>query len=255
MPPRTAAHGEPSPSRTALRQAFASANRVDEVVQRLREQIVSGQLVAGESLASEGDLATTLKVSRTVIREAMRILCTQGLVEISQGRRPRVKGADPQAAIISLDALLSRGGGTLAHLTEVRLPLEVEIAGLAAERATPEQLQALAHTNDQLAQAESLEECIEADIAFHRALAAATNNPLFELLLETVAQLLRESRRRTLTQSGTRLAWEEHVRIYQTVAQRDRVAAREAMRQHMRLIQRDLAVAQAVASKFSEKPL
>jgi GntR family transcriptional repressor for pyruvate dehydrogenase complex len=227
--------------KAAARDLLGVSNRVDEVVQRLREQIVSGKLAAEDSLPSEGDLATTLRVSRTVIREAMRILCTQGLVEISQGRRPRVKRADPQAAIISLDALLSRGSGSLQHLTEVRLPLEVEIAGLAAERATPEQLQELAGTNEQLASARSLEDCIEADIAFHRALAVATNNPLFVLLLETVAQLLRESRRRTLTQSGTQLALEEHQRIYETVAQHDSAAARAAMRQHMRLIERDLA--------------
>lgn len=225
----------------AARELLGVSNRVDEVVQRLREQIISGKLAAGDSLPSEGDLATTLRVSRTVIREAMRILCTQGLVEISQGRRPRVKTADPQAAIISLDALLSRGSSSLEHLTEVRLPLEVEIAGLAAERATEEQLRSLALTNEQLANAKTLDECIEADIAFHRALAAATNNPLFVLLLETVAQLLRESRRRTLTQSGTRLAHEEHVRIYEKVARRDSAAARAAMRQHMQLIERDLA--------------
>ena len=237
----SASQSRKSPIPRKRSRDLSGANRVDEVVLRLREQIVSGKLSADHSLPSEGDLATQFRVSRTVVREAMRILCTQGLVEISQGRRPRVKKADSQAAIISLDALLSRGSGSLQHLTEVRLPLEVEIAGLAAERATPEQLQTLAQTNDQLAGANSLEECIEADIAFHRALAAATNNPLFVLLLETVAQLLRESRRRTLTQSGTRLAWEEHVKIYQTVVQRDPAAAREAMRQHMRLIKRDLA--------------
>ncbi|QDU29392.1 HTH-type transcriptional regulator LutR [Anatilimnocola aggregata] len=232
------------PATTDARELFGLTNRVDEVVQRLREQIVGGKLAAGESLPSEGDLATTLRVSRTVIREAMRILCTQGLVEISQGRRPRVKSADPQAAIISLDALLSRGSGSLQHLTEVRQPLEIEIAGLAAERASDVQLQAISATNEQLAAAATLEECIEADINFHRALAAATNNPLFVLLLETVAQLLRESRRRTLTQSGTKLALEEHLRIFETIKARDPVAARAAMRQHIRLIERDLAAGQ-----------
>ena len=240
MPTRTLKAAR-KPRRSVKRELSGAANRVDEVVQQLREQIVGGKLTAGESLPSEGDIAAKLRVSRTVIREAMRILCTQGLVEISQGRRPRVKQADPQAAIISLDALLSRGSSSLQHLTEVRLPLEVEIAGLAAARATNEQLAALTQANDQLAQAPDLEACIEADIAFHRALAAATNNPLFVLLLETVAQLLRESRRRTLTQSGTRLALEEHIRIYETVAQHDVAAARAAMRQHMSLIERDLA--------------
>lgn len=240
MLPQSAVPSKRDHNTTSARELLGISNRVDEVVQRLREQIVGGKLTTGASLPSEGDLATALRVSRTVIREAMRILCTQGLVEISQGRRPRVKGADPQAAIVSLDALLSRGSDSLQHLTEVRLPLEMEIAGLAAQRATEEQLQALDAANQRLAAAANLEDAIDADIGFHRALAAATNNPLFVLLLETVAQLLRESRRRTLTTSGVQLALDEHIRIYETVKQRDPEAARAAMRQHMRLIERDL---------------
>ncbi len=231
----------------STRDLLGLSNRVDEVVQRLRIEIVSGRMEAGESLPSEGELATSLRVSRTVIREAMRILCTQGLVEISQGRRPRVKAADSQAAIISLDAMLSRGSDSLRHLTEVRLPLELEIAGLAAERATDDQLVALDAANRHLAAAKDLEAAIDADIAFHRALAKATNNPLFVLLLETVAQLSRESRRRTLATSSVSFAHQEHVRIYETVKKRNPIAARAAMKEHMRFIERDLAAAESLS--------
>jgi GntR family transcriptional repressor for pyruvate dehydrogenase complex len=155
-----------------------------------------------------------------------------------------VKAADSQAAIISLEAMLSRGSDSLRHLTEVRLPLELEIAGWAAERATDEQLAVLDAANRTLSEARDLEAAIDADIAFHRALATATNNPLFVLLLETVAQLSRESRRRTLTTSGILFAHKEHVRIYETVKKRNPTAARAAMQEHLRLVERDLVAAE-----------
>ena len=68
---------------------------VQEVTERLREQILAGAFDADRSLPPEGQLGQALGVSRTVIREAMRILAAQGLVEVSQGRTPRVKPADP----------------------------------------------------------------------------------------------------------------------------------------------------------------
>lgn len=218
----------------------AGDNLVDEVVQRLRDHILTGELEAEAPLPSEGNLAETFRVSRTVIREAMRILRTQGLVEISRGRRPRVKKVGPQAAIESLDALLSRSPGSLAYLTQVRRPLEIEIAGLACQHATQEHWNLLEQANEELAAAGNFEECVVADVRFHRILAEATGNPLFVLLMETIAQLLYESRRRTISQSGVALALEEHRRILLTIRSRDPLAARAAMERHMNLIQRDL---------------
>lgn len=219
-------------------------NLVEEVVSRLRAHILSGQLAAGDVLPSEGKLAESFRVSRTVVREAMRTLSAQGLVLISQGKRASVKPANPEAAIASLDVLFSRSTGSLAHLTEVRRPLEIEIAGLAAERATDEQLAALEQANADLAAASTLESAVEADVRFHRLLAEATGNPIFALMLETIAQLLKESRRRTIAASGQQLALDEHRRILATVERRDPQAAREAMATHLRLVKRDLTQAE-----------
>jgi GntR family transcriptional regulator, transcriptional repressor for pyruvate dehydrogenase complex len=227
---------------------LVSENLVAEVVGRLKAHILSGQMPADSPLPAEGKLAESFRVSRTVIREAMRILSAQGLVEISQGKRARIKPADPAATIASLDALLSRSPGSLAHLTEVRRPLEIEIAGLAAERGSAEQLAALERANDELASATSLEAAVEADVRFHRLLAEATGNPIFALMLETIAQLLKESRRRTIATSGQQLALEEHRRILATVKLRDPQAAREAMAFHLSLVKRDLSQAELSTS-------
>lgn len=221
-------------------QPVRRENLVGEVLERLRDHILNGDVEPGGLLPSEHSLCATFGVSRTVVREALQTLRAQGLVEVSQGKRPRVMPANPQAAIQSLDALLSRSAASLEQLTEFRRPLEVEIASLAAARATAADLQALAAANAALASAENLAEQVEADIQFHRALAAATGNPLFVLVLETVAQLLRESRRRTISQSGAALALSEHRGILETVARRDAAAARAAMQQHLALVERDL---------------
>src|SRR5436190_8473641 len=101
---------------------------VKQAEERLRRQILKRG--PNDLLPSQGELAASLGVSRTVLREAMKHLEAEGLVEIAQGRRIRVKPAGPQASMRTLDAMLRRTDGSLAHLLEVRRPLEGEIAAL-----------------------------------------------------------------------------------------------------------------------------
>lgn len=212
----------------------------DTVLNRLTEHIVNGDFGADGSLPSQGELALSLGVSRTVIREAMRGLCAQGLVEVSQGCAPRVKPPDSQPAVASLRLLLRRNKATLLHLAEVRQSVEGEIAALAAERANAEHLRQLDRAVQDLAAAAQLDDRIEADVRFHRILAEATGNPVFVLLLETLADFLRESRQRTLAYSGVEQALVGHRAILEAVRSCDPAKAREAMQNHLRLAARDL---------------
>lgn len=216
-------------------------NLVTDVIASLQQAIVDGELPAGCALPSEGELSTQYHVSRTVIREAMQTLRAQGLVQVSQGKRAVVRSANSQASVESIQLLLRRSGGSLLQLTEVRRPLEIEIAGLAAARATPQQIAGLKSANRQLASATDLETAAAADVEFHQRLAEASGNPLFVLLLSTIATLLEESRRRTIAHSGLRLAVTEHERILATIEAHEPVEARRAMQRHMQLIQRDLS--------------
>src|ERR1700682_1443322 len=117
---------------------------VEKAEERLRAQILKQG--ANDLLPSQGALASTLGVSRTVLREAMKHLEAEGLIEIAQGRRIRVKPAGPQAAMRSLDATLRRSEGSPPKLLGVRSPLEGEIAPLAAERIRPDELRTLDDT-------------------------------------------------------------------------------------------------------------
>lgn len=218
-------------------------DRVSEVLEQLSDQITAGAFGQDGTLPAEGALAETFRVSRTVVREAMRMLRAQGLVEVSQGKPPRVKPADPQATIASLTLLLRRSEGTLLHLVEARRPLESEIALLAAERAGPDDFDRLQETIDRLTTVGTLDERVQADVEFHRILAETSANPVFCLLLETISGLLCESRRRTLTQSGSEIAAAGHRAVLAALRRRDGAAAKSAMLEHLKLAERDLRAA------------
>lgn len=220
---------------------------VGRVVTHLRDGILSGTHTAGASLPSEGSLAESLGVSRTVMREAMRSLRSQGLVVMSQGARPRVAEVDARPTVESLALLLARSKTTLLQLTEVRRPLEATIAGCAAERATAAQIAALHAANADLERAASLGDRVAADVRFHERLAEATGNPVFTVLLRTLGGLLVESRRRTIRTAGLAPALIGHREILAAVEQRDPAGAEAAMRRHLDWAEQNIRTGVAAA--------
>ena len=218
-----------------------STDLVAETVTQLRSQILAGRYGTDGELPTEAELSRKFGVSRTVAREAMRTLRAQGLVVVSRGRRPRVKPFDSEVVTDSLQVLLLRSQGTLLHLGEIRRPLEVEIAGLAAERATDADIAAMQESIEAQSAARTVKKQVASDRKFHELLAASTENPLFQLFLSTIATLINESRHRTISRVGPDRAIEGHVAILAAVRQRDVPAARAAMRLHLRMAEEDLA--------------
>lgn len=223
-------------------RAGEKIDRVDlvhEMVAQLRTKILEGQFGDGD-LPAEGELSTSFGVSRTVAREAMRTLRTMGLVEVAQGKRPRVRPVDPEMAVDCLTLLLRRGSVSLIDLIEVRLPLEGQIAELAAQRASDGDLKALEEAIKLQSKATSLKAQVEADMMFHQALAVATGNEIFRLLLAALASLLEESRRQSISRVGSARAIEGHEAILAAVKKRDPAAARQAMAKHLDMARDDL---------------
>ncbi len=206
----------------------------------MRKQIISGEMNSGGAMPPEGKLCETMGVSRTVIREAMRMLSAQGLVEVSQGRCPRVRPADPQTVVETFGTYLQRGDHTLLDLIEIRLPLEAEIAALAAKRAKPPRIKAMQDAIDTMASASSLEAQVEADVLFHSLLANASGNQLFPMLLETLAGVMRRSRQETLVQTGVKRALPGHRAVLNAIRNGDSMAARTAMLEHLGMAEEDL---------------
>jgi GntR family transcriptional regulator, transcriptional repressor for pyruvate dehydrogenase complex len=212
----------------------------DKVAELLLETILSQGLQPGDRLPSERELGEQFGVSRTVIREAVRALAAKGVIDVRTGSGLRVAAVD--AAAVSESMSLYLRGGTLEYgkVHEVRKLLEIEIAALAAERACAEHIERLREICEQMEAA--MDEDVEAasllDLEFHRAIARATDNELYLLLLDSIGEALLEVRRGNLqTGAGTetvRCHWE----IFERIAARDSGGARKAMAGHLDHVER-----------------
>ena len=214
----------------------------EQVVQQLEAVIIDGGLQPGDRLPSERQLADSLGVSRTVIREAAKSLEQKGLLRVLTGSGTYVTQVDPQTVSQSIGLLFRQTDLPIVHLSEVRRILEIEIAGLAAERATGTDLaameEALAGMDKAVADLEvkenSLEKFVAADLAFHNAMAQACHNPLVPLLLEPISELLLEIRRLASSAEGApKDALGYHRRIIESVKAQHPARCRELMREHL----------------------
>jgi GntR family transcriptional repressor for pyruvate dehydrogenase complex len=204
------------------------------------EGLISQQhLQPGDRLPSERELAKQFGVSRTVVREAMRAMAAKGLVEVQSGSGTILRGMTTDTISKSFSMLLRQGRPHLDYdkVNEVRRLLEVEIAGLAAERRTAADLDKLQEiVRDMDAMKRDRESFARIDVAFHTALAAATHNDLFVVMLESLSEVMLEVRLTGFETPGASAhAIEYHFRIYEQVRDQNVKAARQVMADHLRL--------------------
>jgi GntR family transcriptional regulator, transcriptional repressor for pyruvate dehydrogenase complex len=226
-------------------RAVKTSRLYEQIVQQVEESILKGQLKPGDQLPAERDLAQRFGVSRTAVREAVKTLREKGLVEAYSGRGTFVTNGTSQAIRQSLDLMIriNQQEGS-ANLAELRLVLEPEIAGIAAERIEEQLLttmrEAVAVMDRNLHDPEAY---VEADLDFHLAMAEAVGNPLILSLLDSIVGLLREQRSRIFdVAGGPERGQFHHKRILAAIEQRDPEAAREAMRAHLLQVLSDSSV-------------
>jgi DNA-binding FadR family transcriptional regulator len=207
-----------------------------DVVHRLGLAIVRGDHAPGAALPRADALASELGVSRTVIREAMKVLADKGLVEARKRSGTRVRPPDDWNLLDPDVIAWRREAGPdlrfLRYLTEVRMTLEPSASRLAAERASPDDL---LHIGDLFRQMEvsfgDEEAYNHADMEFHRAIMRATHNPLLALLAETIREGLKASHDVTRHRpGGTAYALPLHGRVATAITARDPARAERAMR-------------------------
>jgi GntR family transcriptional repressor for pyruvate dehydrogenase complex len=198
--------------------------------------IADGRLPAGQRLPAERELAKQFGVSRTVIREAAAALAARGLLEVQAGGGAVVR-APSSRAVSQTMAYYLRGGAAVDYnrVHEVRRVLEVEIAGLAAERRTEEDLHRLEGIlHDARAGLEDRDGFARYDVAFHAALARAAHNDLFVLLLESLSDVMMQVRFLGFETPGAPgRALKHHRAVLEQVRNGDAEGAREAMRDHL----------------------
>src|SRR5580658_10892299 len=138
------------------------------------EHIVLEERQAGDSVPSEAELVERLGVSRLTVREATRALEARGLIEISKGRRPRVRAPNGSLVGDFFRVAIVRDPNPVLELTEIRQALEVQAAELAAGRASRAQIASMQAAIDQMAAGVDDEETFgAADVQFHESIADA----------------------------------------------------------------------------------
>jgi GntR family transcriptional regulator, transcriptional repressor for pyruvate dehydrogenase complex len=225
-----------SPLNSALQPDTVSS----QVVRRVLEKINDQQLRPGDSLESEVQLSRDLAVSRGSVREAYRILAALGVVEIGNGRPPRIHAVNAVALAQIFTHALHIAHATPLHVLEFRRGVEVHAAQLAARFATEAQLAHLhslvldmrASLHDEARRAAS-------DMAIHTTLAEASNNPLNSLVLTALHKAISESLQQDHTDQRSEVEIikiiDAHEAIVDRVCARDPVGAGAAMSCHFDL--------------------
>ena len=221
---------------------FAPLNRAPSLASRvsdaLLEAIASGQLRVGDRLPSERALSDQFGVSRTVIRETVRGLEAKGVLA-PLGARGMVIAAVPSSRLVEAFDLYVRGAQSQElmgpeDLAEVRRTLELRLAALAAERATPDDLRAMTEALESMATAGPGLTAAQYDTEFHRAIARATHNPLYVTLNEALNGSLQTIRLTALSISERLTATiHEHRSILRAIQNGDAEGAANAMEEHL----------------------
>lgn len=230
-------------ARASSRQPWMKPPRLyEEIARDLTEEIVHGRYAPGEFLPTEQELATVYGASRNVVREALKVLIARGLLEMLHGRGSRVLPHQHWQMQDQLIRLMREDPRVPRDLLTLRRILEVEIALLAAQQATPEQIAEMQDTIDRMRTcSDQPEECTKHDVRFHQLLAEATGNVLLPLVLEPVGQLLLASRLATIHNPGAvERSVSAHTEILGCIAARDADGAVQAMRHHLQQVEGEI---------------
>lgn len=229
--------------------AIQSSRLYEQIIEQIQGRIMEGKVRPGDKLPSERELAEQFGVSRTAVREAVKAMREKGLLEVQPGRGTFVTdltGGTTEVMRDSLSLIVKISlGNDLGKLVQVRTLLEPGIAALAAEMATPLDLETMQQAVNVMDTAMTRTDAyVEADLAFHLALARATQNPLIPVLIDPIVDLLREQRKRIfLVEGGPERGQYHHKQILAAIRRGDATAASQAMCAHLEQVRRDSSVA------------
>lgn len=224
-----------------VRRVERKPHLAEHVVNSLSEEIASGRLRHGDRLPTEQFLAENFGVSRNVVREAIASLRTQGLIQTRQGIGAFVsvtqQAAEPLAPV---SAQLLEGDNTIRNMFEVRAALEGQAAALAAASMTPRKLKRIEDAVERMRfTGAPTVATVNADLDFHRAVAAASGNDYLEAMIRTVLEPMRPliaanfSRHGPMFGSIPHAARGEHEVLVQAFIDKDAALARKLMGEHI----------------------
>lgn len=210
-----------------------------EVLKQINQLIIEEKLRPGDRLMGEREMAGEFGVSRTTLREALRTMEFLGWVEIKPGGGTFIRDAQLNEVISPLALALSVEPTRIEELWETRIPLEVECAGLAALRASEEDLQRISQAlRDMQSQLDDLDAYAKADARFHFLITQASQNSMMNRLLQTfvvhILELIKKAGPLRFSHDiGGLCTIQEHISIYAAIASHDAEQARVLMRKHL----------------------
>src|SRR5271163_4579025 len=221
----------PTESLTPVVRTTLTADICREMVSHL----IRGSWSAGQRIPPERELCTQLGVGRASLREALKALEIMGMIETRLGDGTYVCNRSEFFSRPLLWAIASSSEADARELIEARTVIEVELAGLAAEHASADDLKQIAEHLERMEKTKkNPEEFVQADVDFHIAIGRAASNSILMNALHLIRNLLREW---ILTAVGARgvaeKACAQHRRVLSAIKSRDRAGARKEMRKHL----------------------
>ena len=223
----------------------------EQVVEQMQELIFEKHLRSGSRLPGERELCQRFGVSRTVIREASKVLAQRGLLVIEPGRGTFVTLPAEHDVARSIALFARARDVSFANLVEVRRALEPEIAELAAARATKTHVQRLQACIDVMDRSLADPEAyVAADQEFHSVLAEATGNDILIAITGVIVNLAHNARRLMFTiPEAPKRGLQYHHALLECVSARNGADARDAMYNHLRQVEQDISAAAVISDK------
>ncbi|MGE7602962.1 FadR/GntR family transcriptional regulator [Peribacillus sp. NPDC097675] len=223
--------------------------KVYEIIfNQIKESFMNGELKPGDKLPAERELSTRFKVSRTSIREALRVLESNGVIEVRPGDGTFIRQSEVQSLTDRLSITIINAENHLIYeMLEVRRVIETECAFLAAQRASSLDLQNILKALEDMAKSEQDEELgLQADLLFHNSIAQAANNSIFAGLVHTLSDQMKDTIRATRQHRFANTGHfqetlQEHKEIYFSIALKEADKAKQLMDAHIIRIRKQMA--------------
>ena len=211
----------------------------DELVARFKELIEKKVFVPGQRLPPERDLAEALAVSRPTLRQAMRALQIMGVIKARQGSGSYLADSASEIMRVPLEFALALKNVAKTDLFETRRTLEVQLASLAAERRTEDDLEAMRQALRQMEKTMGDPDAwCRTEPQFHSCIVQAARNGVMATVIEMLSQMLIESRKETVRLlTDYKTSYQSHENIYVEIEKRDPTSAARMMIEHFALME------------------
>ncbi len=216
----------------------------ESVIEQIMNLIKNNKLKPGDKLPPERELAEKLSISRGSLREAFRVLESRGLIKSKPGGGRYIREIRENGHNSTENIILSLEKSSILELLEAREMFEVKIAKIAAQKATPEDIELIEEALSKMNEEEELKygKETESDTEFHLAIAGASHNFVFVNIIKLHLDLLKGTRGKTWQITGRReKQYQEHQAILQAIKEHNSKKAGEAMLKHLRNVREVLA--------------